>query len=660
MASQTASAVPGQAGPAPAQREAPRYKILGRIASGGMGSVYLGAPSGDPRPTSLVAIKVIHENLAENRVFVDMLLDEARLASRIHHTNVVGITDVGTFGNRHFVVMPYIEGGTLSELVHRSTGHLPIGLVARVISEALDGLHAAHCLVDEQGRSLGLVHRDVSPGNILIGVDGIARVIDFGIAKAATRITQTAPGTVKGKFSYMAPEQAMGDQVDRRADVFSAGVVLWSMLTGKRLFTGKNSAQTIRNLMNTEIVPPSQVRGKIPRVFDDVCLRALQRSPYKRYQDAADMAKALRIAAQEAGCLVTPAEVGRIVAEAFTDRVQQRRKIIEQSRRTSRSITVDQPGFERHVADLEDRPSGEGVTPATPSGRVTGSSAAAPDQDHPGPAPSLDSDGRPSETLTVKAEMSMRAQSPGLAPAEAAPSAVMETLSGRLVRLTREEVVAQPKPRRRGKYVLLAVLLACAGLGVAMRAELQRLLAAVLAPAASTPAATAPTVIEPVRIAVDPPAPPAETGDDPAGAGPAGALPAEPAGAAAGAADAGAAGAETAQPGAETAQPGATAAEPGAATAQPGAETAEPGAETAEPGAETAEPGAATAQPAGTAEPGAATAQPAAPAAPAEATGAAPQDPVHPSSKPERSRKRPSRREVRPRPAPQPTLDLGD
>lgn len=610
--------MPGHAGPAPMQGQTPRYKILGRIASGGMGAVYLGARIGDPYPAGLVAIKVIHQNLAENRVFVDMLIDEARLASKIHHTNVVGITDVGAFGNRHFVVMPYIEGGTLSELVHQHSGHLPVALVAHVLSEALDGLHAAHSLADDQGRSLGLVHRDVSPANMLIGVDGITRVIDFGVAKARTRITQTAPGTIKGKFSYMAPEQAMGEEVDCRADVFSAGVVLWSVLTGKRLFAGKNSAHTIRNLMNAEIVPPSRVRSKVPPVFDDVCLRALHRSAYKRYQSAADMASALRLAAQAANCRITPADVGKLVSQAFAERIRQRRKVIEQPRRTSRSITVDQPGFERHVADLDERQPAESLTPATPSGRVARPSPAAVEQGRFDSGPSISSPGaRRSDTPSGTPGMGapLRPPSNGLTPAEAQPMAslVVETLSGRLVPLTREEVVARTRrPRRHGKYLLLAALLALVGLGVTMRAELLSLLGLASAPAAPAPAAS-PTLLEPVRIAVDPPAQPAAQ-----------------------AADAMADAMATAEhdAGAPAAPFDALpAALPGPASGAAG--TADAGPAATEPGQPATEPG----QPAG--------------------AGASSGDSVSPSDKPDRPRKRQRRRQPRPRPAP-PTLDLGN
>lgn len=608
----------GDAGPAPTQGQTSRYKILGRIASGGMGAVYLGTNTGDTATARLVALKIIHQHLAENRVFVNMLIDEAHVASKIHHRNVVGIIDVGAFGSRHFVVMPYIEGGTLSELVRRESRHLPIALVAHVISEALDGLHAAHSLVDDQGQSLGLVHRDVSPGNILIGTDGITRVIDFGVAKAATRITHTAPGTVKGKFSYMAPEQAMGEQIDCRADVFAAGVVLWSVLTGKRLFTGKNSAHTIRNLMSADIAPPSQVRPKIPRAFDEVCLRALHRSPFKRYQTAAEMATALRQAALTANRQIAPSVVGKLVSEAFADRIQQRRKIIAEVRRSSRSITVDQPGFELQVADLDDRQAVDSLTPATPSARVQRSAAAVMEQISVDSGSISAPGARESEIFANTPELgsSLGDLHTGvtLTEAQTIASPVTGTTSGGLIRLSREQVVARtPRPRGRGKYLILAVALACVGLGVMLRDQLHGLLTgAPPAPEHDAPDVM-PTLIEPVRIAVDPPAAPvapAAATDAMAVAehDPAAPAPGEPSG-------------ELPDTPRDT-PPG----EP--ANEAAGAVEAEPAA--VEPATETDEP---------------------------SPTGAGSDDSVSPSDKPDRPRKK-RRREPRSRPE-RPTLDIG-
>jgi serine/threonine protein kinase len=494
--------------PAQAPGQALQYKLLGRIASGGMGAVYLALDNRDPIDQRLVAIKIIHSHLAENRVFVDMLLDEAQVASNLHHPNVVGIIDMGAFRGRHFVVMPYIEGGTLSELVRRQKRHLPLALVIRALIEALHGLHAAHTLVDAQGQPLGLVHRDVSPGNILVGIDGVTRVIDFGVAKAASRITHTVPGTVKGKFAYMAPEQAMGEQVDCRADVFSAGVVLWTVLTGKRLFHGTNSAHTIRNLMSAEILPPSAIRPKIPHVLDRVCMHALNRDRDQRYQSAAAMAADLQRAALATGLEISQEEVGRMVSEAFAERIAQRRDLVDEWRRTSQNITVDQPGFELEVVDLDDRAPIDSLTPPTPSARGSRSRMSF----EPGAADAGSGPGKlplkQSETFSAMSDVSpdIRYIHTGMTPAEA--HSVSGLVSGSQVPLDRASVMElTPKPRGHGKYFVIAVLLMIAGAAVVMR---DRVLEGYTrrtrrpggtAPASpATPAKPQPTITDPVRI----------------------------------------------------------------------------------------------------------------------------------------------------------------
>ena len=258
------------AGPRASSESSDRYRLLGRIASGGMGSVHLGIERGDVELSRLYAIKLIHEHLAEQLVFVEMLLAEADMTRHLSHANAVGICDTGQIDGRHFVVMPFIEGGTLTELTRRHSEPLSVGATVRVMIDVLRGLHAAHSLKDEHGNPFGLVHQDVSPGNILVGIDGIARIIDFGVAKANARITQTEPGIIKGKFAYMAPEQALGDDIDCRADVFSAGVVLWTALTNRPLFTGENGAQTLKNLLSAKIVRPSEVRSELAAGIDRV------------------------------------------------------------------------------------------------------------------------------------------------------------------------------------------------------------------------------------------------------------------------------------------------------------------------------------------------------------------------------------------------------
>lgn len=312
------------------ERSSSRYRLLGRIASGGMGSVYLGTKTGDG--DRLYAIKVIHEHLAEHPEFVEMLMSEAETAQNLVHPNIVGVCDTGMTHGRQFVVMPYVEGGTLSELARRGGGRLPVSIAIRVLIDVLRGLHAAHALTDDEGEPLGLVHRDVSPGNILIGTDGIARIIDFGVAKLSAKIPRTAPGMVKGKFAYMAPEQALGQPIDCRADVFSAGVVLWTALTGKTLFTSENDAQTLANMLQAEIPAPSEVCPDLPKELDVVCDRALQREATDRFRSAGEFAEVLFSAAKRCGMVASAREVSALVVEGFAQRVLRRRELVEQTR----------------------------------------------------------------------------------------------------------------------------------------------------------------------------------------------------------------------------------------------------------------------------------------------------------------------------------------
>src|SRR5690606_6429832 len=217
-----------------------RYDLVAEIASGGMATVYLARLAGVGGFQRFVAIKRLHPHLAKEKEFVEMFLDEARLAAGIHHPNVVPILEVGASERGYYLVMEYIEGDTLARLLARAAttaGKIPADIAIRILLDMLQGLHAAHELKDEKGMATELVHRDVSPQNILVGMDGVSRITDFGVARAASRLSATRVGQLKGKIAYMAPEQAAGDtRVDRRADIFSAGIVLWEVLASRRLF----------------------------------------------------------------------------------------------------------------------------------------------------------------------------------------------------------------------------------------------------------------------------------------------------------------------------------------------------------------------------------------------------------------------------------------
>jgi eukaryotic-like serine/threonine-protein kinase len=324
--------------PLPTKARAPqvlgRYEIIARLARGGMGTVYLARHAGEGGFQRLFALKVMHDYLAEDEAFVNMLRDEAAIAARLHHPNVVAVLDIGSNADTPFVVMEYVEGCALSSLLKHSPTRRPPELIVQVVIDTLEGLHSAHEQKDDDGRPLHLVHRDVSPQNILVGVDGTSRITDFGIAKAETRITSTQPGTRKGKLAYMAPEQFQNPEaVDHRADVFAAGAILWTALTGQPLFHGDSDGETLQKLMSMEIPPPSAVGLKQTNAFDEVCLTALARDREQRFATALDMADALRKAAIGAGLLGTKREVAAWVDDTFKAEFEQRRRAIRAATR---------------------------------------------------------------------------------------------------------------------------------------------------------------------------------------------------------------------------------------------------------------------------------------------------------------------------------------
>jgi len=297
-------------------RLGPRYRVLGEIASGGMGSVHLAIAKDEGGHERPVALKQMHTHLAGDPHMVEMFVDEARIASRLRHPNVIHVDELEMLGQDVVLVMDFVEGISLSALLRklRDKGMpMPVPIARRVMRDALLGLHAAHELTDEAGAPLGVIHRDVSPHNVLLGTDGVARITDFGVAMARGRIASTqADGTVKGKLQYLAPEQVYRRPLDRRADVFSAGIVLWECLTGKKLFAADSEGETLAAVMTADIRPPSVERLDLPLELDEICLRALEREPKRRYATAADFALAI----EQSGELASPGELSALVLEA--------------------------------------------------------------------------------------------------------------------------------------------------------------------------------------------------------------------------------------------------------------------------------------------------------------------------------------------------------
>lgn len=326
------------AGPTPLRqpmtRRLDRYEVVAEIARGGMGTVLLARLAGVGGFQRLFAIKLLHEHLSADNELKEALLDEARIAALIHHPNVVSIQEVcESEDHGYYLVMDYIEGFSLWDITQRMDLAPPARwrITNRVILDALNGLEAAHALVDEAGQPLNVVHRDVSPQNILVGVDGIARVTDFGIAKATARITSTRAGQVKGKLAYMAPEQAKGKHLDRRTDIFAVGIVLWETLTGQRLFRAASDAETFHRIVSG-IVPRARERvPSIPAELDAVCARALEKEASHRYASAREMAQALETAARAHDLLGDAHEVGAWVRRAFEPELAARKAALREA-----------------------------------------------------------------------------------------------------------------------------------------------------------------------------------------------------------------------------------------------------------------------------------------------------------------------------------------
>lgn len=336
-----------------------RYCLYDEIAAGGMATVHFGRLLGPAGFSRTVAIKQLHPQYARDPEFVAMFLDEARLAARIRHPNVVSTIDVVARDGELFLVMEYIQGEAFSRLLRTASlagEKVPADVVSAVLVQALLGLHAAHEALDEKGLSLNIVHRDVSPQNILVGTDGIARVLDFGVAKATSRLQTTQDGRLKGKLAYMAPEQLLKRTVDRRADVFAAATVLWESLCGERLFAGDDAAAAVAHILDGEVKAPSSIRPELSTNVDAVVLKGLAKEPELRYQSAREMAQALERALPPAGALRVSEWVEHTAGMSLRQRAERVAEIEDTSRNLLKDVTRDS------VDSL--------LGPLTPSGRT--------------------------------------------------------------------------------------------------------------------------------------------------------------------------------------------------------------------------------------------------------------------------------------------------
>jgi eukaryotic-like serine/threonine-protein kinase len=358
-----------------------RYALYNEIAAGGMATIHLGRLLGPVGFARTVAVKRLHPQFAKDPEFVSMFLDEARLAARVQHPNVVATIDVVATDGELFLIMDYVRGESLSKLLRavRKQGLLvPPRVAAAIMCGFLHGLHAAHEATNERGEPLGLVHRDVSPQNVLVGSDGIPRVLDFGIAKAAGRIQVTRDGQIKGKLAYMPPEQLAARALTRAVDIYASAVVMWETLTTERLFKGESEAETLAKIIRDPVPAPTAVVPSIPPAFDAPIMRALSRDPARRHATARELALEL----ERCVGIASPTEVGEWVEEIVGHVLSAREDRIAEIESNSVSLRMPvelQPASERTPthAPIQLEPhertmkmgSGHWIAPAPPSSR---------------------------------------------------------------------------------------------------------------------------------------------------------------------------------------------------------------------------------------------------------------------------------------------------
>ncbi|NLY95464.1 MAG: serine/threonine protein kinase [Myxococcales bacterium] len=299
-----------------------KYNVIERLAAGGMAEVFIAEQTNVKGFKKRVAIKRVLPHLGENESFIGMFLDEARLGARLQHANIVSVLDIGASDNTYFIVMEYVDGCDLKKVVETFRKHnrpFPVKEAIFIAMEACRGLSYAHELVDDEGNTSPVIHRDISPPNILISKRGEVKVTDFGLAKATTQISKTDPGVVKGKFSYLSPEAASGLEVDVRTDIFAMGIVLWEMIAGRRLFLGDNDYQTVKLVQQANVPRLSRLHPDVDAELESILDRALARDPAQRFQSAREFGDALAGYLFSHQLKVTSYDIASLVKEALAE-----------------------------------------------------------------------------------------------------------------------------------------------------------------------------------------------------------------------------------------------------------------------------------------------------------------------------------------------------
>mgnify|MGYP006287289579 CR=1 FL=1 len=310
----------GERASPPVRRAFGRYELLMEMGMGGMASLYLARLKGPESFQKLLAIKRIHSQLARQQSFINMFLDEARIAALIHHPNVATTFDMGSVDGSYYIAMEYVHGHNLGEILResaRAKKSLPWAYAAHIVANAAKGLHAAHELKNSEGEPLDVVHRDVSPQNILVSYDGHVKVVDFGVAYAAERLVHTSTGTVKGKTAYMSPEQIRAKPLDRRSDVFALGIVLFEAVCMRRLFKSESDAATMMRVVEAQVPSVKEIRSSAPLLLDKIVQKALAKDPDQRYATAGDLADDLEELLVAEGQMVSENKIAKLMSALF-------------------------------------------------------------------------------------------------------------------------------------------------------------------------------------------------------------------------------------------------------------------------------------------------------------------------------------------------------
>ena len=323
-----------------------RYKVLEKVAAGGMAEVYRAESAGLEGFKKIVAIKRVLPHLSEKKQFIGMFLDEARVSAHLSHSNCVQVFDIGVGDNTYFIVMEYVDGSDLKGVIEFRRKHnlpFPVEEACLICVRICEGLAYAHELVDSRGENLHIVHRDMSPPNVLITRHGEVKIVDFGLAKANSQLERSEPGIIKGKFSYLSPEAAKGGTVDARTDIFAVGIILWEMLAGRRLFLGESDLETVRMVQSARVPSLREINPKVPPELERVLMKSLTEDPDARYQRARDFGAALNELLFRLGRSVSSFDIAELVDPIRKEREQKRRA---QKRQSIIGTLIDEALFE--------------------------------------------------------------------------------------------------------------------------------------------------------------------------------------------------------------------------------------------------------------------------------------------------------------------------